>query len=142
MNAECAITQGLLARQRTMFRLAERDYGITHKIVHLETGMSLSAVGQYARGETAMSGPAICKLAAMRDFPAALLTLLIDGTGRVFSDEVEQCTGLRELGCEAAGFTADLMEAERDGKVSDIETARLKARARRVASIASKVAGA
>lgn len=87
MQHDCSITQRLLRRQKTMFRLAERDYGITHKEVHHETGMSLSAIGQYARGETAMGGPAILKLAAWKDFPADLLTLLFDGTNRVVCNE-------------------------------------------------------
>lgn len=87
MSSDCTITARLLSRQATVFRLAERDHGITQKLVHLETRMSLSAIGQYARGETAMSGPALLKLLAMPQFPAALLSLLFEGTGRHVADD-------------------------------------------------------
>lgn len=86
MAHSCNITQRLLRSQKTMFRLAEHDHGITQSEIHQSTGMSLSAVGQYARGETAMSGPAIMKLAAWSDFPSALLSKLFTGTERVVSD--------------------------------------------------------
>lgn len=86
MAHDCNITQRLLRSQRTMFRLAERDHGITQSEVHHATKMSLSAIGQYARGETAMSGPAIMKLAAWQDFPSALLSILFSSTERAVCD--------------------------------------------------------
>ena len=89
MAHDCTITQRLKRSQRTMFRLAERDHGITQSEVHHATGMSLSAIGQYARGETAMSGIAICKLAGWEDFPANLLSILLDGTRRVIADQCD-----------------------------------------------------
>ena len=89
MSHDCAITQRLLANQRTMYRLAECGFGFSQKAIHLLTGMSLSVIGQYARGETAMGGAAILKLSAIRDFPAELLTLLYAGTGRIIVDTPE-----------------------------------------------------
>lgn len=111
MAHDCAITQRLKAKQRTMFRLAERDHGITHKIVHLETGMSLSAIGEYARGETAMSGPAIIKLANMEDFPAELLSLLLDGTNRHIADGEDDASCLDTLGDEADDIAREVRRA-------------------------------
>lgn len=88
MQHDCTITQSLLQRQRTMFRVAAM-HGWSHKLVHIETGISLSAIGQYARGETAMSGQAILKLASVKDFPSALLSILFDGTGRHVADDTD-----------------------------------------------------
>ena len=87
MSHDCAITQRLKRRQKTMFRKAESEHGFTHKEIHFSTGMSLSAIGQYARGETAMSGPAMLKLADWKEFPAALLSILFSGTDRIVCDE-------------------------------------------------------
>src|SRR5688572_10990406 len=86
MARDCMITARMCRNQRTMFRLAESQHGFTQKSIHLETGMSLSAIGQYARGETAMSGPAIYKLATVKDFPSELLSMLLDGTNRHIED--------------------------------------------------------
>lgn len=83
MASDCAITHRLLSRQRTMFRLAASQHGFSQKVIHLETGMGVTTIGQYARGETAMSGPAIIKLSSIKDFPAALLSdLLFDDLPR------------------------------------------------------------
>ena len=88
MQHDCAITQRLMRAQRTMFRLAATaPHNITQTEVHHATGMSMSAIGQYARGETAMSGPAIMKLASWRDFPSDLLTILFSETERVVCDQ-------------------------------------------------------
>jgi hypothetical protein len=48
--------------------------------------------------------------------------------------------GLTELLCEAAGFVAEKVEADRDGVVTHIERIKLKERARRVAARARAVA--
>ena len=75
MNAECAIVQQLLQRQQTMFRKAA-ELGFTHKVIHYDTGLSLSVIGQYARGETAMSGPSILKI--RRAIGPSLVSILFD----------------------------------------------------------------
>ena len=52
MAHDCTITDALKRRQSAMF-LEAANRGVTHKVVHYETGLSLSIIGQYARGETA-----------------------------------------------------------------------------------------
>lgn len=87
MADDCAITHRLLANQRTMFRIAEAGFGFSQKAIHLLTGIGLTTVGQYARGETAMGGAAIMKISGIKDFPAELLCLLFAGTGRIVLDD-------------------------------------------------------
>ena len=111
MAHDCSETQSILAAQQTMFRLAERDHGITQKLIHLETGMSLSAIGQYARGESAMSGPAIRKLARMEQFPTGLLSLLFDGTGRHVADDASDEPDFDAIGLEANGVAGEVAKA-------------------------------
>jgi hypothetical protein len=71
---DCRITAALLRQQQTVFRLAGTQ-GVTHKLIHHETGLSLSVIGQYARGETAVSGPSLIKLFGV--IPDSLLSLLL-----------------------------------------------------------------
>lgn len=78
-----------MARQQTMFRLAERDAGITRKMICLSTGYSRTAIDEWARGEKSMSGPAIVAIAAMPEFPSTLLSLLFEGTNRHLADDCD-----------------------------------------------------
>jgi hypothetical protein len=112
MSHDCAITQRLLSNQRTMFRLAEAGFGFSQKAIHLLTGMSLSVIGQYARGETAMGGAAILKLSGIRDFPAELLTLLYSGTGRIVVDTPELSGSTAEYDDLARGALALALEIQ------------------------------
>lgn len=111
MSSDCNITHGLLNRQREMFRLAEHQHGWSQKAVHHATGMSLSAIGQYARGETAMSGPAIIKLASVPDFPSDILSLLFTGTGRHVADDDRKDSDLDDLADAADELATDVRRA-------------------------------
>ena len=91
MQHNCTITQRLLRAQKTMFRkAAAAPFNISQTEMHYATGISMSSLGQYARGETAMSGPAILKLASWADFPCELLTILFSETPRIICDEGEE----------------------------------------------------
>ena len=72
---DCTITAKLKRRQSAMF-LEAANRGITHKEVHYATGLSLSIIGQYARGETAMGMPAALKVRKV--VGAELFTMLFD----------------------------------------------------------------
>lgn len=79
MSRDCAITHALKRAQITVFEQAAK-LGITQKVIHYDTGgenggISLSALGQYARGETAMGLPALLKLIDV--IPDNLLSLLL-----------------------------------------------------------------
>lgn len=75
MAHDCTITAQLLQRQQTMFRKAA-ELGFSQKVIHADTGLSTSIIGQYARGETAMSGPSILKV--RRAIGPALVSILFD----------------------------------------------------------------
>ena len=75
MAYDCAITQALLRRQQDMF-LEAANRGVTHKAIHYQTKLSLSVIGQYARGETAMSMPSMLKI--MTVVGNELVSMLLD----------------------------------------------------------------
>lgn len=138
MANDCAITRRLLTRQQTMFRMAEKK-GFSQKIIHIETGISVTSVSEYARGITAMSGPAILKLVEWREFPSECLSILFDGSGRHVGDDTA-APDFDHLACETSGFTHSLLEAKRDGRLTSEERQRLRDQARRVAAAAANVA--
>lgn len=91
MNRDCAITQALKRQQITMFEQADK-LGITAKVIHYDTGgdnggISLSALGQYSRGESAMGLPVLLKLIGV--VPDSLLSLLMP-KGRVIVQAPEE----------------------------------------------------
>jgi hypothetical protein len=124
MAHDCAETQSLLAAQQTMFRIAERDHGITQKLIHLETRMSPSAIGQYARGESVMSGVAIRKLAMMQGFPSELISLLFDGTGRHVADDTSDEPDFDAIGIEANGVAGEVARARSPSSPGGIQIVR------------------
>ena len=122
-----------------MFRLAESGHGFSQKAIHLETGMGLSTIGQYARGETTMGGAAILKLAGVKDFPAELLAVLFDGTGRAVVDVDLAEADWMALAADSAGVAAEICEASRDGVITPAEKARLRTRTRALIAEASSL---
>ena len=71
---DCAITQALLQRQKDMFRIAASK-GHSQAALCALTGLSASVMGQYARGETALSGPSILKL--LNVLPESIVSMLL-----------------------------------------------------------------
>ncbi len=88
MHHECGITQRLLRRQKTMFRIAALD-GWSQTLIAQRAGLSPSSVGEYARGATTISGPSFMKLAEV--LPDELLSLLIPSGKHIVSapDELD-----------------------------------------------------
>lgn len=78
MAYDCAITQKLLRRQQSMF-LEASNLGYTQKIIANDADLGRTTVGQYARGETALSGVAILKLkGAFKQDYGTLISMLHD----------------------------------------------------------------
>lgn len=86
MAHDCSITQSLLVAQKEMFREAA-NRGFTHKVIHSHTKLSLSVIGQYSRGETAISGPSLIKM--MGIFPYDLISLLFPGNAQLVEAPAE-----------------------------------------------------
>lgn len=141
MASDFAITKRLRSRQKLMFRLAAKE-GFSQKIIHEDTGMSLTSLSEYARGLTSMSGEAIMKLADCEDFPSHLLSILFAGTGRFVADEGDEPedAAMDELVREGAHFIAEKADAQADGVIDMDEKRKLQRRARRISAVAKKVA--
>lgn len=79
MNRDCTITAALKRSQVTMFREA-KALGITASVIHYDTGgdnggISLSTIGQWSRGESAMGLEMLIRLVGI--IPDKLLSLLL-----------------------------------------------------------------
>jgi transcriptional regulator with XRE-family HTH domain len=97
MASDCGMTVLLRRNQKEMFRIAKHAHGWSQAAIHHATGMSETSIGEYARGETGMSGEAILKLASTRDFPSSLLSLLFADTGRHVADDKRDDSDLDDL---------------------------------------------
>ncbi len=130
MAHDCSITQALLTRQKSMFGKAA-EAGYSHKVLHADTGLSLSIIGQYARGETAMSGPSILKM--RRVVGPSLISILFDDGDYLIPGAGEMDYDTLASGCIAYAAThaqarhpaspggveiVDCERSELDGKVA------------------------
>jgi hypothetical protein len=79
----CEIAQAVEAGQLAMFRLAERDHGLSLKIIQLDTGIPYGTLRSYVSG-TAMPVSALLKLAKV--IPAHLINLMLDPGGKALTD--------------------------------------------------------
>jgi hypothetical protein len=119
MNAECSITQQLLQRQQTMFRKAA-EAGFSQKVIHADTGLSLSVIGQYARGETTMSGPSILKV--RRAIGPELVSILFDDGDYLIPSDAELDYDTFAGGCIAfAAAHAQARHPESPGGVDIVD---------------------
>jgi transcriptional regulator with XRE-family HTH domain len=82
-----AFTDRLLVKQKSMFRQAAAR-GFTQDLIHGETKISTTSLSDWANGKAKLSLAGLLRIAEMKDFPAELLTLLFQGTGRVLCDEI------------------------------------------------------
>ncbi len=87
--AECEISERILLAQVRMFDLAERHYGLTLKVLHLETQIPLDSLRCYAgkvksRTVTQMPLGVFVKLA--RVIPDELSSLPMEESGKVIAD--------------------------------------------------------
>lgn len=90
----CEITQAVEAGQLAMFRLAERDHGLSLKILALETGIPFGTLRSYAQGTT-MPVPALVKLSKV--IPNELTSLMLDPGGKVLADAEPEETDIDDL---------------------------------------------
>lgn len=133
------LSEKTLETQSDVFRLAERDYGLTKKVISSKSGIGYDSVLDYASGKTAMPVVALIKLCDV--IPDHLLSQLLDPVGRHIASNAQRDGDLSELGREAANFTHDYVDAVSDGNVTPIERAKLESDARRLVGAASNVIG-
>jgi hypothetical protein len=135
-----SLSDKTLKAQATIFRLAEHDYGWTRKALATDSGINYDTLGTYWRGETIMPLTALLRLCDL--LPDHLLSRLLDPVGRHLATNEEHDGDLADLGREAAGFTAEFVEATSDGKVTPIERASLVERSKRLGAAAQSFGGA
>src|SRR5438045_1964067 len=63
------------ASQERVFRLAQRDHGLTLKAISLDSGLGYTTVQSYAKGEAVMSIASLFRLVGV--IPNELLSLLL-----------------------------------------------------------------
>ena len=80
MRRNSETIQTVKATQQRIFRLAERDHGLTRKAISLDSGINYDSVCNYAKGETEMSVSALVSMVGV--IPDELLSLLLP-EGRV-----------------------------------------------------------
>ena len=139
MHADDPEWQIAVRAQQRMFRLAERDHGLNRQTLHAETKIPLSTLKSWAN-DTIIPLTGLRKL--LRVIPDDLTTLLLTGTDKHFGSDETGDGDVDALGCEAAGFVSEYVEAKRDGRVTPIERARLGERAARLAARANSVRAA
>lgn len=132
MTADNDIARRSVAAQSHMFRLAERDHGLTRKVLHLETGIPVSTLKAWAN-DTAMPVYGLAILAKV--VPDYLTSLVVEAAGKCISTP-EADDGLDELAIEASGFVADYVQARADGQLDHVERAKLNERKRRLKAVA------
>lgn len=69
------IIRNVLDTQARIFRLAERDHGLTRKAISLDSGIAYDSICNYAKGETQMPVAALYALIGV--IPNDLLSLLL-----------------------------------------------------------------
>lgn len=130
--------QDSIDAQAEMFRLAEKEQGLSVAVLARRSPIPLSTLKGWKTG-SAMPAWA---LGALRVAGVAehLLSLVLEPFGLLVADRESEDGALAELGREGAHYVAEHADAVADGVVTSIERGRLKDRARRIAAIARNVA--
>lgn len=125
-----------------MFRLAERDHGLTLTVLAMETGIDRKVLATYNNSNIFARAkmPLWVFVTLCRVIPDEVTSIMLDTAGKHVGSNEPDDADLDALTAEASGLVTDVLEAKRDGKVTHIERRRIKDRARRVASKAQAVA--
>lgn len=126
--------------QRELFRLAERECGLSIPILAKRSPIPLGTLKGWRDG-AAMPAWAVGALGTA-GVPDHLLSLLLAPFGRHVGTDEAGDGDLDALGREAAHYVGDKLDAEADGKVTHIERAKLRQSAAKIAAVARKAAAA
>ena len=124
--------------QRDLFRLAAKECGLTIAAIAARSPLCASTMKGWREG-AAMPAWAIGALGEA-GVPDHILSLVLEPYGRATITPETNDGDLDALSREGAHFVADHADARADGKVTPIERDGLRERARRLASLARKVA--
>lgn len=131
-----------IAAQREMFRLAEKECGLSLAALAAKTPIPLSTIKGWRDG-SAMPAWALGQLGAA-GVPDHLLSLILEPFGHCVmamdGGNDDAAASIDSLQREGAHYLAEHADARADGVVTHIERSRLAERARRVAATARRVA--
>lgn len=132
MSHDDNITVQTKRTQQTVFREAQAR-GLTLKVISIDSGLGYTTIQSYARGEAAMSLPALVKLIGV--IPADLLSMLLpDGWQIVAVPEDIDHDELAEIARDYVGTKHDAHRADSpDGPlIAPCEDKALRAKAARL----------
>ena len=132
--------QDVVSLQERVLRLAKRDHGLSLDVLSAETGISKTTLASYSNG-TAMPLHNAVKLAAV--LPDYLVSLWFEPAGKVVLDKTtDEDVRLEQLLLESTGYSAEHVQRGLDGVICPRDREALRDRARRLAAVSQKVAGA
>jgi hypothetical protein len=127
--------QETLAAQAEMFRVAERDYGLTIAALAKETGIPESTLKSYNSSNIFARAkmPLWVFVQLCTVIPDDVLSVALEPAGKCVLPLLPDDNDLDKLAAEAAGLVADKLAREADGNICHIDRAALAERARRLA---------
>jgi hypothetical protein len=128
--------QHFVDTQADVLRLAKARHGLSAARLSALSDIPETTITSWGKGT---SMPAWAMVALAMHIPTDLMNLLVEPAGLMLAPIERGDNDLDQLACETSGFTHELLDAKRDGKVTPIERARLKERARRVAVAAASI---
>lgn len=142
----CTFARNSVAAQADLFRYAERDHGITLRILHLRTDIPLSTLKGWKDG-AAMPAWALGKLGKEGEVPDHLLSLILEPFTRHVGTDEEGEGDLDTAALDSSEFAQAVQRARHPlspGGVAIIpqERAAIIPIARRSSSSARRAAGA
>jgi hypothetical protein len=118
-----------------MFRLAERDHGLSLRALHLETQIPISTLRDWKAG-AAMPAWALFRL----PIPIELKSLIGEPYGQHIGYDETPDGDLAQLECDASGVVHEIAKAKRDGVITPRERASIADAVRRMVPVARAVA--
>ncbi len=116
----CRLSGLVLEAQKRVFRLAERDHGLTYKAISLDSGLAYNTVRNYAHGEAMMSVISLLKLVGV--IPDYLLSHLLAPVERqVVTSQTEMDHD--ELGANCIRFGGKLQQARSPNSPEGVDIA-------------------
>lgn len=139
------ISDAVRKAQVRMFDLAARKYGITLKVIELETDISDSTSSGWASGKTGMPLDAFVSLATINGFPNELLSLPFEAARKALGDSEGSETDIDDLAVAAAELLLRFAKARHRNSPSGVridhtERPDIELSAERLADRAGKVA--
>lgn len=130
--------QDSVAAQRELFRLAQKECGLSPEAISAKCPIPLSTLKGWRDG-AAMPAWALGELGAV-GVPDHILSLVLEPFGKHVGTDEPSEGDLETLAREGAHYLAEHADAKADGVITPMERGKLKDRARRIVGVGRKVA--